>query len=89
VEDNWLVMKGRRSERRGQRQFFDICDRVARHQGFTPGISWGDARIRDAADASFDEDALTSPGNAMIWRAIGTNHHIAWVVNRLARGFEP
>lgn len=90
AEQEWLVMKGRKSDRRGAKQFFDICRTVAAHPEFTPDLSWGDRRIALATAA--DDDALQAnpgTGNAMVWRAIGTSHHLAFVVSRLANHDEP
>ena len=83
-------MKGRKTDRRGSRQFFDICRAVAGHPEFTPDLTWGDRRI--AAATELDDDRLqrdVGTGNAMTWRAIGTSHHIGFVVNRLATHDEP
>jgi hypothetical protein len=90
VSQEWLVMKGRKTDRRGAQQFFDICRAVANHPEFTPDLSWGDRRI--AMTTERDDDSLAQDpgtGNAMTWRAIGTSHHIAFVVNRLATRDEP
>jgi Beta protein len=81
---NWLVMKGRRQDRRGAKQFYDICERVAAAAPVDPQLSWGDRYVADAARSASTGDALVKTGNAMIWRAIGTSHHIAYVAKRLA-----
>lgn len=91
VAGSWLVLKGRRSDRRSNAQFFDISAQIMAHRGFTPDLSWGDRQIHSKAMYA-DVDPLpvtANPGNAMIWRAIGTSHHIAWVIDRLARVGEP
>jgi hypothetical protein len=89
LAENWLVVKGRRRERRGSAQFLDLCERIAEHTEFTRNLSWGDRRIEQAARAAHDEDATISGGNAMMWRAIGTSHHLALVASRLATIGEP
>lgn len=90
VDESWLVMKGRRQDRRGHAQFFDICRAILDHEGerFDPEWSWGDGYIRDAA-ASVDPPPRTGPGNASTWRAIATSHHMAWVVRSLRERDEP
>jgi hypothetical protein len=88
--DNWLVMKGRRKDRRGASQFYDICARIAETESVDPDLSWGDAYVTQAARSSADGvQALVGTGNAMIWRAIGTSHHMAYVANRLATAGVP
>jgi hypothetical protein len=84
----WLVMKGRKSDRRGSRQFFDICRVVEERPEFTAGLSWGDRTISEAARFN-DQEEGGKTGNAMTWRAIGTSHHVALVISRLANLDEP
>lgn len=86
--DQWIVMKGRRNDPRGPRQFYEICDRVAAHPAFTPGLSWGDDYVTSAA-LSMNGDDFVGPGNAMLWRAIGTSHHLAYVVSGLTSSGAP
>jgi hypothetical protein len=83
--DDWLVMKGRKSDRRGNAQFYDISRQLTKHPNFTPDLSWGDREIQLKAQfAGFDPPPPgAGPGNAMIWRALGTSHHIAFVSQRL------
>ena len=79
---DWLVIKGRRTDRRGHAQFYDLCrELVSQHGGELayPKSSWGDRYIHDAATGT-----ARGPGNASIWRAIGTSQHIVGVVRRLA-----
>lgn len=84
AEAKWLVMKGRQKDRRGARQFYDICGRIAEEAQVDPDLSWGDFYVYQAARAAGTDDASVKPGNAMIWRAVGTSHHLAYVANRLA-----
>ncbi len=85
AETSWYVMKGRKQDRRGARQFYDICARVAEAGTVDPNLSWGDDYVyRAARSASNGANVLIKTGNAMIWRAVGTSHHIAYVANRLA-----
>lgn len=91
ASEGWLILKGRRNDRRGNAQFFEIARTISQHPEFTPGLSWGDERIAEMAlYAGIDpppEDAR--PGNATTWRSIGTSHHIAHVMNRLSTAGEP
>lgn len=89
--DNWLILKGRKTNRRANAQFLDICGEIVDHPEFRRGLSWGDEQIEEKArfagvDPVPDE---AKPGNAMIWRAIGTSHHLSLVIDRLATEGEP
>jgi hypothetical protein len=85
AEASWYVMKGRKQDRKGARQFYDICARVAETGSVDSSLSWGDEYVdRAARSAANGPNVLVRTGNAMIWRAIGTSHHIAYVANRLA-----
>jgi hypothetical protein len=84
AETKWLVMKGRQKDRLGAKQFFDICARIAEEAQVDPELSWGDSYVHQAALAARGNDASVKSGNAMIWRAVGTSHHLAYVANRLA-----
>jgi hypothetical protein len=83
-ERNWVVMKGRRQDRRGARQFYEICERIASAAVVDPQLSWGDNYVYEAARSARSGNDSVRTGNAMIWRAIGTSHHLAYVANRLA-----
>lgn len=89
TDDAWLVMKGRRQDRRGHQQFFDICAAIVDREGprFSPGLSWGDSRIWNAALST--ENPVVGTGNASTWRSIATSHHMAWVVRSLREQGEP
>lgn len=92
--DRWLVSKGRRTDRRGHKQFYDICAAILEHAGSrasSPDQSWGDDYIWRAAQASTNPELeqKTGPGNASTWRAIATSHHLAEVARRLAEQGAP
>lgn len=93
VDDHWLAIKGRRQDRRGHEQFFDICAGLLARLGAGaagPDDSWGDEYIHDAAAMSAGlPDPLRGTGNAATWRAIATSHHLAYVVRRLAEEGAP
>jgi hypothetical protein len=79
-EGNWLIYKGRKRDRRGHAQFYDICARIVAAGVVDERLSWGDMYVSRAAKPAPE----LGTGNAMIWRAIGTSHHMAYVANRLA-----
>lgn len=87
----WLILKGRKNNRRGHAQFFDICQQIAQRPEFTPTLSWGDRQISANAKLAHVEPPPPDarPGNATTWRAIGTSHHMALVINRLTTVGEP
>ncbi len=90
--DEWLVIKGRRQDRRGHQQFFDICHEMLMQAGPKapgPDASWGDSRIHLAAAQATGNADATGPGNASTWRSIGTSHHLAYVSSRLAEAGAP
>ena len=87
ADEHWLVLRGRKGLRRGHAQFYDICARLVaeRAEWAGPELSWGDNRILEAARSAPDGADLRVPtGNATTWRTIGTSHHLALIVNRLA-----
>ena len=89
---HWLVMKGRRTDRRGHKQIFDLCGRLLRDRPSEvapPFQSWGDVWIHDAAKNAGVEDTVMGPGNASTWRAIATSHHIGHVLHSLSTRNEP
>jgi len=81
-EQHWLIYKGRKRDRRGSAQFYDICERMIQRGAVDPALSWGDAYVEEAG--RLKEHGAQKTGNAMIWRAIGTSHHLAYVASRLA-----
>jgi hypothetical protein len=86
VTDRWITMKGRRQDRRGHAQFFEICADVLRAAGdeaLSADASWGDGYISTAAARATDPTIRIGPGNASTWRAIGTSHHLTFVVRSL------
>ncbi|WP_139335294.1 beta family protein [Mycobacterium sp. GA-1841] len=89
--ESWLILKGRKADRRSNAQFFDICGEIVSNPDFTPGLSWGDEQIRDKSRYAHVSPIppSASPGNAMMWRAIGTSHHIGLVIDRLTKLGEP
>ncbi|MGW4245353.1 beta family protein [Nocardia sp. NPDC004722] len=89
VAGSWLVLKYRRSE--GFTRFFDICGEIAAGSEFTGGLTWGDEEIAGRTWYAHGDRASTvsGPGNGSTWRAIGTSHHIGFVLDHLATAGEP
>jgi hypothetical protein len=80
--DNWLVLKGRRNDPRGNAQFQKICQIIAQRPDFV-GARLG------RADARIANGSQEGPGNGTTWRAIGTTHHVDFVAARLTTLGEP
>lgn len=80
--ENWLVLKGRRNDPRGNAQFQRICELIAQRPDFVGArLGRADARIADGSKEG--------PGNGTTWRAVGTTHHLDFVAARLTTLGEP
>lgn len=82
--DDWIVLRGRENDPRGNAQFYDLCAALvptADYSGAT--FSWGDSYIDQAAQSASVSPPLVGPGAGQRWREVGTSHHLAYVVNRL------
>jgi hypothetical protein len=80
VTDGWLVFKGRMVRKYGNQQFRGHCAVLIKRGEYSgENYSWGDTRIYHIAT-----DPKVSPGNPMIWRKIGTSHHITFVKYQIA-----
>src|SRR6202042_2006596 len=65
----------------GNDSFFTVCQKVVASAHWPPSggaYSWGDAEIERCSTST------GSGGRATEWRAYGTSHHLAHVVERLA-----
>ena len=79
IDDDWLIFKKRNTRDFGFEQFKEICaELIGRSEYRGAAFSWGDNAISDYANPS------TGTGNPMIWRKIGTNHHLTMVVTQIA-----
>lgn len=77
--DDWLIFKWRNVREHGNEQFADICTALVATPDFRgAAFSWGDKYIADCAAGN------ASHGNAMIWRKVATNHHLAVVAEQIA-----
>ncbi|CAQ00928.1 beta family protein [Clavibacter sepedonicus] len=86
---DWIVRKGKRQERRGHKQFYDICAQILDELGrdaTSPEASWGDHYVHEAAASAIEDvtvPARVGTGNASTWRAVATSHHLAYMVDQL------
>ena len=77
--DGWLILKRRNVRTHGFEQFYEISeDLVARPEFAGAQFSWGDDYLDQCAQRQ------VGTGNAMIWRKIGTNHHLTLVADQVA-----
>jgi hypothetical protein len=82
VSDRWLTLRAKRNDPRGYSQIFDVCEQIAQHPDFAgEALGWGDSWIARRGSGR--------PGNPMIWRQVGTVHHLDFVTRRLASLGEP
>ncbi|WP_213996150.1 MULTISPECIES: beta family protein [Tepidanaerobacter] len=79
AEDNFVIVKGTNVKKNGWGQIHDLCKALINMKEYAgQNFSWGDEYIYQCASGS------ANTGNAEIWRRIGTNHHISFVVNQLS-----
>jgi hypothetical protein len=78
--EDWLVYKERNIRDFGNEQFIKICKALVETEDYRgSAFSWGDGYIADRASGTDSR-----PGNPRMWRKVGTNHHLAMVVNQIA-----
>jgi hypothetical protein len=81
IPNEFMIWKGKNAIKtpNGFAQFLSICtDLVGRPEFRGAAFSFGDQEIQGKAANG------GSPGNAEIWRKIGTNHHIETVLDQIA-----
>lgn len=87
AEDHWVVAKGEAFKRKSDRgkstpasvQIPKIAASLVREPAWCgEDFSYGDEFIAGCAAGT------AGPGNATTWRAVGTNHHLAFVVQQLS-----
>jgi hypothetical protein len=80
LDRTWLLLKGRNVRDHGYEQFNELCRLLVNADGHFKGpeFSWGDKYIDDAAKNA------GGPGNATVWRKVGTSHHLAMVTTQIA-----
>jgi hypothetical protein len=95
IDTEWLYFKGtilrdlkrmgviiKRSP--GFSQFVRLAQTLIAHASYCgPAFSSGDQQVDDVAHSR------SSTGNLMIWRKIGTNHHVTFVVRQIASSSWP
>lgn len=68
----------------GNESFFTLCERVTAGAGYSgPAYSWGDSEISRCSTST------GGAGQATKWRAFGTSHHLAAVIDGLTTRGEP
>ncbi|GAA5192450.1 hypothetical protein GCM10023322_52060 [Rugosimonospora acidiphila] len=82
----WWIYRWRRHETGGNDAFHDLCKALVTSEHW-PGqgseYSWGDGELAKCARRE------RGPGGATEWRAWGTSHHLAHVIDHLASSCEP
>lgn len=77
--NDFIVLKGKNIREYGWEQASKLCKKLINMQEYCgQTFSWGDKYIYDCAQE------VKSTGNAEIWRRVGTNHHLTFVVNQLS-----
>lgn len=78
-DQDWLIVKGLNVRDHKFDQFRDLSAQLVRHPDYCgPNFSWGDNYISKCADGS------AGVGNLQTWRQVGTSHHLAFVLDRIA-----
>ncbi|KGE17553.1 beta family protein [Paenibacillus wynnii] len=79
ADDKFIIFKGRWLRKFGYDQFYSLANLVVNHREYYgSNFSEGDKYISDVASGD------DGPGNLTNWRKVGTNHHLAVVINELA-----
>lgn len=79
IDGAWYIVKGSNVRDYGFDQYQKMSERIINSQYYCgSSFSWGDGYIQNCANGS------GSTGNLMMWRQVGTNHHIIKVIQDLA-----
>ena len=79
TEEDWLVLRGRNVKKYSYRQFHSLSRTLVRRSEYSGRqFSWGDDYI---ALCALEQ---VGTGNPMIWRKVGTNHHLTMVTSQIA-----
>lgn len=82
IDDGWLIIRGQGTRTPGTGGFSQFLAHaallVSRPEYCGANFSWGDEMISDIAAGT------QGSGNLETWVRIGVNHHIEFVVDRLA-----
>ncbi|HVN31610.1 MAG TPA: beta family protein [Thermoanaerobaculaceae bacterium] len=77
---NWLIARGRSVKKYGAGQIHRHCSALMKREEYMfESFSWGDKWIADCAGRK------EKPGSAQTWREVGINHHLAFVLDQLAK----
>jgi hypothetical protein len=77
--DSWIAYKGRSSRGRGFVATHAMCQALVQRPEFLgANFSSGDQYISDCAQN------IATQGNSMVWKRVGTNHHITFVADQVA-----
>lgn len=80
VPGHWLVARGRDVKQHGWGQTRELCKAlVGRPEYVGASFSKGDQYIEECAFGT------RGPGNATVWRAVGTSHHLTLVTREVAK----
>lgn len=82
VENGYIVYKGDSTKKGGFKieKVREGCKLLVSSEYFSgENFSWGDNQILEKANGE-----TIKPGNSTTWRAIGTNHHIKFIVNLIS-----
>jgi hypothetical protein len=84
TEETFAIVKARDVHVYGPGELYDVCQRATKltewdGAGFSASDSWISARAAGSGEA----------GNYMVWRKIGTGHHITKIVSLLASPSAP
>jgi len=79
IDNHWYIAKGKNVRDHGFEQYRKLSRQIqASRQYCGHDFSWGDQYIQKCASKS------GSTGNLMMWRQVGTNHHIEKVAQDIA-----
>ncbi len=79
VDNGFLILKGRSIKKSGWEQLFTLAENLVKSHYYSGReFSWGDQFIYDCANKN------EGPGNAEIWRRVGTNHHLNYIIKNLS-----
>ncbi|WP_119576264.1 beta family protein [Micromonospora radicis] len=81
TSDHWWIYRWARNETGGNDSFYDLCKTLVASDHWPAegsNFSWGDSELARCARRQ------PGPGSATQWRAWGTSHHLAHVINELA-----
>lgn len=72
--------RGRALDEYGREEYRLLCQMLVEHPAFRSGAySWGDRAILRCAQG------LDKPGSQIMWRGVGTSHHLEVMVEALSQ----